>query len=80
MAFKQPQPFPLAMADADQPLRVVGLRAGRNLDRRLRDLGLNTGAELRVLQRQGGGLLVRRGQARLAVGAGMAMNILVVPA
>lgn len=75
----EPNAFPLAMADPEQRLRVVGLRAGRNLDRRLTDLGLNLGTELCVVQRRGGGLVVRRGETRFALGAGMAMKILVVP-
>jgi ferrous iron transport protein A len=67
------------MADEDQPVRVVALRAGRNLDRRLTDLGLNIGSQLRVLQRQGSSVVVTRGQTRIAIGGGMAMKILVVP-
>jgi ferrous iron transport protein A len=67
------------MADEGKRVRVVELRAGRNLDRRLTDLGLNIGSELVVLQRQGGGLLIGRGEARIAVGGGMAAKIMVLP-
>lgn len=74
----QQKPFPLAMAAEGQPVRVVALRAGRNLDRRLTDLGLNVGSKLRVVQRQGSGLVVSRGETRMAIGGGMAMKILVV--
>ena len=73
------KPFPLALAAEGQRLRVVSLMAGRNLDRRLTDLGLNVGSEISVVQRQGAGLIVARAAARVAVGAGMAMKILVVP-
>jgi ferrous iron transport protein A len=73
------RPVALAMADEGRVVRVVGLRAGRNLDRRLTDLGLNVGSELIVLQRQGGGLLIRRGEARIALGSSMATKIMVVP-
>jgi ferrous iron transport protein A len=65
------------MAVEGQPVRVIALGAGRNLDRRLTDLGLNVGSELRVVQRQGSGLVVTRGEARIAIGEGMAMKILV---
>lgn len=67
------------MANEDQPVRVVALRGGRKLDRRLTDLGLNLGSQLRVLQRQGNGVVVTRGQTRIAIGGGIAMKILVVP-
>ncbi len=73
------KPIALAMAEEGVRVRVVGLRAGRNLDRRLTDLGLNVGSELVVLQRQGGGLLVSRGETRFAVGGGMATKIMVLP-
>ena len=74
-----PKPFPLAMAQAGDRLRIHALSAGRGLDRRLTELGLNLGTEIRVVQRQGGGLLLARGDARIAIGGGMAMKILVVP-
>ena len=61
-------------------LRIVALRAGRGLDLRLTELGLNVGSELSVVQRQGGGLLVARGETRIAIGGGMATKVLVVRA
>lgn len=73
------KPIALAMADEGRLVRVVGLSAGRTLDRRLTDLGLNVGSELMVLQRQGGGLLIRRGETRIALGGGMATKIMVLP-
>ncbi|MFP4147510.1 MAG: hypothetical protein ACLFSI_07330 [Halorhodospira sp.] len=45
-------------------VRVVTLRAGRNLDRQLTELGTHIGSELRVVQRQGNALVVSRNQAR----------------
>ncbi len=74
-------PFPLAMAGEGEALRIVGLRAGRGADRRLTELGLNVGTEVVVRQRQpGGGLVVGRGEVRLALGGGMAHKILVIRA
>ncbi len=68
------------MADEGVAVRIVALRAGRGLDLRLTELGLNVGSELRVVQRQGTGLIVARGEARIAIGAGMATRIMVVRA
>ncbi|MDJ0861739.1 MAG: FeoA family protein [Gammaproteobacteria bacterium] len=68
------------MADEGVELRIVALRAGRGLDLRLTELGLNVGSELSVVQRQGGGLLVARGETRIAIGGGMATKVLVVRA
>ena len=71
-------PFPLAMAGEGEHVRIFLLRGGRGLQMRLTDLGLNVGSELIVSQRQGGSLVVIRGETRLALGAGMAQKIMVV--
>lgn len=72
------RPFPLAMATEDQHVRVVSLRAGHSLDRRLTELGINVGVDLCVVQRQGGSLVVARQGTRIAIGAGISMKVMVV--
>jgi len=74
-----PKGFPLMMADEGVAVRILALRGGKGLSLRLTELGLNVGAEIQVLQRQGGGLLVARGEARIALGGGMAAKIVVAP-
>lgn len=74
------KPYPLLMASEGSRVRIHGIYAGRGLAQRLTDLGLNVGGEIRVVQRHGTGLIVARGEGRIAVGAGMAAKILVVPA
>ncbi len=61
--------FPLILADEGVRVRIL----------RLTELGLNVGSEIQVMQRQGGGLLIARGETRIALGAGMASKILVTP-
>ncbi len=68
------------MADEGARVRVVALNGGAGLDRRMTEMGLNVGAELVVRQRQGGGLVVMRGETRFALGGGMAHKIMVTPA
>ena len=70
--------FPLAMAQEGEHVRITLLRGGQGLEMRLTSLGLNVGSELTVSQREGGNLVVLRGETRLALGAGMAQKILVV--
>jgi ferrous iron transport protein A len=70
--------FPLSMADEGARVRVVALGNGADLDRRLTELGLHVGCELTVRQRQGGGMVVSRGEARIALGGGMAHKVMVV--
>lgn len=71
--------YPLMMADPGMRVRIVALRGGSGLDRRLTEMGLNIGAEVEVRQRQGGGLIVMRGETRFAIGGGMAHKIMVTP-
>ncbi|MFT3717444.1 FeoA family protein [Pseudorhodoferax sp.] len=70
--------FPLAMASEGEPVRVVGILGGASMALRVAELGLNVGCELIVRQRQGGGLVVGRGETRFALGGGMAHKIMVV--
>lgn len=70
--------FPLSMATPGVFVRVAALR-GSGMDRRMTEMGLNVGAEIRVVQHQGGGLVVQRGESRFALGAGLAHRVLVVP-
>lgn len=72
--------YPLMMADEGVCVRVVGLMGGTGLEKRMTEMGLNVGAELVVRQRQGGGLVVMRGETRFALGGGMAHKIMVAPA
>ena len=75
----QSSSFPLSMADEGRHVLVVALRGGSGLDRRMTEMGLNVGAKLVVRQREGGGVVVRRGGTRFALGGGMAHKILVAP-
>ncbi len=70
-------PFPLSMANAGTRVRVVALRGGASLDKRMTEIGLNPGCELQVRQHQGGGLVVSRGETRFALGGGMAHRVMV---
>ena len=76
--FNDASPFPLAMAQEGEQVRVFLLRGGKGLEMRLTSLGLNIGSELTISQRAGGNLVVIRGETRLALGEGMAHKIMVV--
>ena len=69
--------IPLMLTDVGQRVRVVALRGGMQLDRRMTEMGINIGAELIVHQREGGGVVVKRGETRFALGGGMAHKIMV---
>lgn len=69
--------FPLAMAAEGDVLRVAAIVGGAGMARRVAEMGLNVGSEITVRQRQGAGLVVSRGEARFALGGGMAHKIMV---
>lgn len=71
--------MPLPAADSDVPVQVVGFAQAGGVERRLAGMGLTLGCEVRVLQREGGNLVVGVGHGRLALGYGLAQKILVRP-
>lgn len=73
--------MPLSMAPPGEVVQVVAVRAGWGLQRRLAEMGLNPGVEVRVLnsQRPGPVVIDVRG-SRLALGQGVAHKIMVTQA
>lgn len=72
-----PTPIPLSMALARQPLRLIEIRAGRELTHRLTELGLTPGVALSIIQDAGGPLLISVRGSRIAIGRGLAHKLLV---
>jgi ferrous iron transport protein A len=72
--------FPLGMANEGETVKVIAVKAGNFLIKRLIAMGIVEETELKILQReQGNGLIVSRGETRLALGFGMANKIMVAP-
>jgi ferrous iron transport protein A len=70
--------LPLCMAGRGMVVRVVGIRAGGGLTRKLADMGLVPGEEIRLVNCQGAGpVLIDLKGSRLALGRGMAMKVIV---
>ena len=70
--------MPLSMASVGSRVRIMKIVAGRELNQRLAEMGMVTGAEVEVLDgRMMGPLVVKLGGSRLVLGQGMAMKILV---
>jgi ferrous iron transport protein A len=72
--------MPLPLATPGKPVRVTAFTQGRDIERRLAGMGVYIGSELRLLQHEGGNVVVAAGHARLALGQGIAQKILVAPA
>ena len=73
--------MPLSMVSPGETVELVQIREGRRLRKRLADLGLSVGLNVRVVQNcfHGPLILAVKEDARLAIGRGMARQILVVP-
>lgn len=69
--------FPLLLAGDGERVRIVSCRAGKGLERRLRDLGIPVGVEVDVVQRRSSGVVLGRGAARIALGHSAAQKVLV---
>lgn len=69
--------FLLTMAGRGQTVRLARITAGRKLTHRLTELGLTPGVKFEVLHDHGGPLLLAVRDSRLALGRGMASQILV---
>lgn len=75
---KRPSTIPLTMATPGERIRIVDFLGGRGMQRRLASMGLNQGAEVEVIKSSGPGpLIVVSRESRIALGYGMARQILV---
>ena len=72
------QGMPLAMASPGELVTVTGVRAGRGLQRKLADMGLTPGVQIRVINSgMPGPVLIEVRGTRLALGRGIALKIVV---
>ena len=72
--------MPLAMASAGEKICIVKFASGRGMCQRLSSMGLNVGSEVEIIKKGfQGPLLIEAGDTRLAIGAGMAHKIIVMP-
>jgi len=70
--------MPLVLVSEGEEVRLVGIRGGLNLRKRLADLGLNIGMTFRVLRvNPNGPLILAVKDSRLALGRGMAYKVMV---
>ncbi len=72
--------MPLTMLPPGTRARVVALRGGAGLSRRLASMGIIPGAEILLVRGGfGGPVIVMVGEGRLVLGRGIAQRIMVQP-
>jgi ferrous iron transport protein A len=69
--------LPLGSLSVGAAARVIEIRGGRELTRKLAGLGVRAGTELRVEHRRGRGLVVAVGATRVALGGGIVDKLIV---
>jgi Fe2+ transport system protein FeoA len=69
--------FPLCLGRCGEALKVVRIRGGKVAARRLADLGLQPGAEIKIAGNLGGPMIVEVKGARISLGRGIASKVMV---
>jgi ferrous iron transport protein A len=73
--------MPLTMATPGEDVKLIAVRGGQRVRKRLADLGLTPGTVLQVVQTDAWGPLIVafKDDARLALGRGMAHKMMIEP-
>jgi ferrous iron transport protein A len=73
--------MPLTMATPGEDVKLIAVRGGQRVRKRLADLGLTPGTVLQVVQADAWGPLIVafKDDARLALGRGMAHKMMIEP-
>jgi Fe2+ transport system protein FeoA len=69
--------FSLANAKPGDFVRVVDVKAGKLMKKRLVSMGVLTHSRLHVIQRRGGAIVVGFDASRIAIGSAMSQHIMV---
>ncbi|PTV93355.1 ferrous iron transport protein A [Rhodobacter aestuarii] len=72
------QAMPLALAPEGATLEVRRLAGGEAFSQRMLSMGIGPGRMIRVVQREGGALVLAVGETRFGIGCGVAQKIMVV--
>ena len=71
--------MPIFLAKIGEKVKVVGIAGGKGVYFRLINMGIKIGDVVEVIQNAGGPVIIKKGNVRLALGAGLSGKILVVP-
>ncbi len=70
--------MPLTLASVGEEVRLVDIRGGQDLRKRLADLGFNVGMTLRIVQKDvNGPMILAVKDSRMVLGRGMAQKVMV---
>ncbi len=66
---------PLSNVKEGEKVTVMLIKGGRGVNRRLSELGIGTGSEIKMVQNSGGPVIVVVGDSRMGLGHGVASKI-----
>lgn len=70
--------MPLTLASVGEEVRLVDIRGGQDMRKRLADLGFNIGMTLRIIQKDTSGpMILAVKDSRMVLGRGMAQKVMV---
>ncbi|WP_024787725.1 MULTISPECIES: FeoA family protein [unclassified Lebetimonas] len=69
--------MPLSMANVGSRLKIIDICGRKKAMERLLAMGISTGIEITLLKNDGGPLLIKAGESRIALGFGLANKIIV---
>lgn len=67
----------LSIVKDGEEVVVKNVEGGRNINRRLRELGIGIGSRIRVVQNTGGPVIIEVDDSRMGLGRGVASKIIV---
>ncbi len=71
--------MPLFLIKSGEVVKIVSVGGGRGAKYRLSQMGLSIGDIVQVVQNTGGPVIIKKGNIRIAIGAGLSGKIFVIP-
>lgn len=71
------QVMPMSFAPIGTQVEIVNILMGQTLNKKLMEMGLNTGSKIQIIKNDGGQLILGVAGSKLALGQGMGQKIMV---
>lgn len=73
------QTMPMSFAPIGSNVQIVNILMGQTLNKKLMEMGLTTGSQIKIVKNDGGQLILGVAGSKLALGQGMGQKIMVKP-
>ena len=69
--------MPMSFAPIGSKVEIVKILMGQTLNKKLMEMGLNTGSKMQIVKNDGGQIILGIAGSKLALGQGMGQKIMV---